>query len=637
MLWSPPRMGLPQGRVLALGLSSWGLSLLALAWAIERPAPLFLNLGAGDAPFARGFRGGWERDGLSGSGETLFHWTEDGSRLEFPVAAEGRAVRARMRLARFAPGEAQVTLFLGGRVIESWSQPSRGWSVRESELGELSGPLMLRFRSEAAGGEALGVALDWVEITGVERIWPRRGLAIGLVLALIGVPVAAGLFAGWKAGLGLAALGAWAGAAAVYLDRLGGLVALAEAGGPALAAVALVGLAHLVLRRTWSEQLEPRAALFVPCAAVILACLALFHPFFYYPDVDTHARFLQAIRADLWTAFDPTEFQEKVGAWTRTIGGRRIAFPYAPFFHLAAWPLAWIFGELGAVKTAAAASLGLTLVLAFALVRSLGSPAPWAILGQVLLMLLPVTTSRLTLALFPTLFGQALEALLGMHLVRRFGHLDGARDAAAATFFLFAAQAAYTGSLFNVATVVGLFAALEAAAGERRRALRLITAYAVSAAAVVLLLYARFLPRLFGDVLPHLRSSAEAGGGDPGIQPLLRLTTFYDALLPLLAALGLVLAADAPTHARRYAIAALAAGALLLGLRAVLPTLMRDAKDVELLALPSAALTAHCLRRLCESGKAGQLGALAALTGVLVFCIPRDVALYAARFVAVGR
>lgn len=505
----PPRMGPPQGRVLAVGLLTWGLGLLALVLAIRREAP-------------------------------AFHSTEGGS-------------------------------------------------------------------------------------------------VIGLLLALIGVPVVAGLFAGWSAGLGLASLVAWAGAVAVFPDRLGGLVALGQAGGPALAAVALVGTAHLVLRRTWSEQLEPRAALLVPCAAVVLACLALFHPFFHYPGVDTHARFLQAIRADLWTAFDPTDFQERVGAWTRTIGGGRIAFPYAPFFHLAAWPLAWMFGEAGAVKTVAVASLGLTLVLSFALVRSLGSTLPWAILGQVLLVLLPVTASRLTLALFPTLFGQAMEALLGMHLVRRFGHLDGARDAAAATFFLFAAQAAYTGSLFNVAAVVGLFAALEAAAGERRRALRLITAYAVAAGAVGLLLYARFLPRLFGDVLPHLRSSVAAGGGEPEFQPLLRLATFYDALLPLLAALGLVLAADAPTHARRYAIAALAAGALLLGLRAVLPTLLRDAKDVELLALPIAALTAHSMRRLWESGRAGKLGALAALSGVLVFCIPRDVAFYAARFVAVGR
>lgn len=631
-----PRMGLPHGRALALGLSSWGLGLLALGGALQRDSPLLLNLGAGDAPFARGFRGGWERDGLNQSGETMFHWTEDGSRLEFPVVAEGGRLRARLRMARFASSEAEMTLLLGDRVALRWRQASRGWSVRDVVLGELHGPLMLRFRSEAQQGDALGVALDWVEISGAERLWPRPELAPGLLLALVLVPLAAALFVGGTAAIGLAALVAWAGAAAVFIDRLGGLIALAEAGRPALAVVVLVGLAHLTLRRTWLEQLEPRAALLVPYTTSLLACLALFHPFFYYPDVDTHARFLQAIRADSWTAFDPTEFQEKTGAWTRSIGGRRIAFPYAPFFHVAAWPLALLLGDVGAVKAAAAASLGLTLLLTFGLVRSLGVRTPWAMLGQGLLALLPVTASRLSLALFPTLFGQAMEALLGLHLVRRFAHLDGARDAAAAAFFLFIAQAAYTGSLFNVAALVGVFAAIQAAAGEHRRALRLLAAYAVAAAAVVAFLYVRFIPSLIQDVLPRFRGTVGAGDA-AAVRPLLRLTTFYDALLPGLALLGVVLSAGAPPQARRYFVAALAAGAALLGLRSVAPTLLRDAKDVELLALPVVALSVCSLRRLWASGAAARLLALAVFAAVLVFCVPKDVGSYAARFVAIDR
>ena len=414
------------------------------------------------------------------------------------------------------------------------------------------------------------------------------------------------------------------------------LVALAQSWPPALAAVVLVVLAHFVLRRVWREQFEPRAAPIVPCAAAALACLALFNPFFDSRNVDTHARFLQAIRADAWTAFDPSEFQQKTGAWTHTIGGRRIAFPYAPFFHLAAWPLAHLFGDVGAVKAAAASSLGLTLLLAFGLARSLGLEGRWAILGQCLLALLPVTTSRLTLALFPTLFGQTLELLLGLHLVRRFAHLDGARDAAAAVMFLFVAQAGYTGSLFNVAALVAFFAAFQAMAGEPRRALRLVMAYAVAAAAVAVLLYARFIPSLIQDVLPHLRSPVGAGDA-AALHPLLRLTTFYDALLPGLALLGVALSAGAPPHARRYFVAALSAGAALLGLRSVAQTLFWDAKDVELLALPVVALAVCSLRRLWVSGTAMRLGALAALTAVLLLCVSKDVALYAARFAAIDR
>jgi hypothetical protein len=630
----------PMGRgtrvALALGLAGTVAGLLALGIALERDAPLFLNLGAGDAPFARGFRGGWERDGLSGAGETQFHWTEDGSRLEFPVAVTGGAVKARMRVARFAAGTAEIRLLAGTREVERWSQPSRGWEVRESALGAVQGPFMLRFRSEAPGGEALGVALDWVEIQGAESVVPTPRLAAGLALLLVGVPLAAAWFGGAWLGLGVGAVAAWAAAAAVFLDRLGGLVGASEAGGPALAAVTVVGLAHRVLRRKWPEQLEPRTALAVPFAGVVLACVGLFHPSFHYPDVDTHARFLDAIRVDLWTAFDPSDYQEKVGAWTRTIAGRKVAFPYAPFFHLAAWPLALVFGSVGAVKATAVTSLGLTLVLAFALARGLGTETRWAALAQALLLVFPVTTSRLTLALFPALLGQAMEALLGVHLLRRFGHLDGARDAAAATFFLFAAQLAYTGSLYNVGAVVLLFAALETAAGERRRALRLVTSYAVAAAAVVLLLYARFLPTLVKDVLPHARDSAEPSAS-LAAGAWMRLATFYDGLLPLLALAGLALATAAPVHARRYVTAAFAAGLLVLVLRAVLPAAFRDAKDVELLAVPMAALTAVTLRRLWGVSAWGRLGVLLLLLGVLAFCLPRAVAQYAARFVAVGR
>ena len=628
-------MGLSQRRALALGLAALAGGLLATVLAAERDAPLFLNLGAGDAPYARGFRGGWERDGLGGAGETQFHWTEDGSRLEFPVIAEGRAVRVRMRLARFAPGVAPMRLLVGAREVDQWSQPSRGFDVRESALGEVSGPLMLRFRSEAPG-DGLGVALDWVEIFGVERVWPRPSVALGIGLLLVGVPLAAAFFAGRAIALGLAAFVAWLSAAAVFVDRLGGIVAVSEAGGPALAAVLVVGIVHRLLSRHWPEQLDPRVPLAVSYAGVVVASVGLFHPSFYYPDVDTHARFLEAIRGDPWTAFDLSDFQQKVGAWTRTIAGRKVAFPYSPIFHLCAWPLALVFGNVGAVKSVAVASLGLTLLLASALARGLGVPGAWAVVTQALVLVFPVTTSRLTLALFPALLGQAMEALLGVHLLRRFGHLDGARDAAAATFFLFAAQAAYTGSLYNVGIVVALFAALEAAAGERRRALRLVTSYAVAAVAVVLLLYARFLPIFVRDVLPHL-GAAETAGADLAAPPWARMRLFYDALPPVLALAGLALAAASPMHARRYVSAAFCGGLLLLVLRWVLPTAFRDAKDVELLALPLAALATLALRRLWDASLLGRVSALAAALALLGFCVPRDVALYAARFVAIGR
>ncbi len=612
----------------------WSAGLLALALALQRPAPLLLNLGPGDEPFARGFRAGWERDGLGQSGDTTFRWTEDGARLEFPVEAHAGRLQARLRLARFAAAEADLTLLVGGKIVERWTQPTRGWSVRTFDLGQVRGPLMLRFRSETKSGDALGLALDWVEIEGADRITPRRERLAGLLTSLIGAPLVIALFTSIGAGLGVGALAAWAAAAAIATDRLGGLVALSDAGLPVVLVLSLLGLIHELLGRHWPEQLQDRKSLIVPSATAWLFALLLFHPFFYYPDLDTHARFVTAIRADPWTALDPREFQTRTGAWTRTIAGKQVAFPYAPFFHLAAWPVAAVLGEVAAIKLVALVSLGTTLLIGFGLVRALAIEPAWALLAQGLLAIVPVTTSRLSLALYPTLFGQAFEALLLLHLVRRFAHLDGARDAAAATGFLFVAQAAYTGSLFGVAALTLTIATIEAGCGERARSIRVAAAYAVAAGLAFALLYLRFVPTLFRDVLPFAGSGASDAAESFSASG--RMLQFYGALLPLLAAAGLTVTSGAPPHARRIIGAALSAGVLLMVLRSSLPTLFRDAKDVELLALPVAVLAAAALRRLWIAGEAGRIAAVGALAAVLVFVIPRDASLYVARFLAAG-
>src|SRR5437773_858091 len=156
MLWSPP-MALPPRASLIAAALAWVGALLAAVLALERPAPLFVNLGAGDAAFARGFRSGWERDGLRGSGETMIRWTLDGSRLELPVRVVSGSLVARLRLARFAPGRADVAVLVGGQVRDRWTQPSQGWSVREAPLDEARGPLALTFRSQSDDGDGLGM------------------------------------------------------------------------------------------------------------------------------------------------------------------------------------------------------------------------------------------------------------------------------------------------------------------------------------------------------------------------------------------------------------------------------------------------------------------------------------------------
>jgi hypothetical protein len=626
--------------------------LLALAWAggvglfvagLARDQPLFVNVGAGDAPFARGFRERWERDGLTGSGETMFRWAEDGSRLELPVVVRGGHVITRIRLARFAPRPAEIVVESAGREVDRWVQPSLGWRVREIDLGDLRGPLVLTFRTNAEDGSAMAVAVDWAEVRGVEALHTTRALAGRLALFFLGPPVLIVLMVRSPTlAAGVAAFAALLAAAAVWRDRLGGAWACAEAAVPALVVVAVVAACDRLRARAWPDADGVARPAAVPLLVAVAALLALFHPFFYYPDVDSHGRFLQALRANPSLLVDPTQPWERRGDVTREIGGQKVPIPYAMVFHAAAWPLSPVVGDTGALKTVAVISAAAVVLLVYPLGRAAALGPVWAVLAQVLAALLPVVTSRLSLALYPTLFGLAWVVLLLVHLARRLSHLDGARDAAAATTFVLLAEAAYTGSLLTVSALVLVLSAVTTAHGEWRRALRLLGGWAIATAVLLVTMYVGFLPTLWGGVLPHVFEGggpAAAAAFPEGAWTLAvrRLGVFYDALVPLLALLGLVASRAMPPLARRVLACALAAGGAILVLRYVLPTALRDAKDVELLLAPMAVLTAAGLAVVWTQGRAGRGLTVVAVAGAVAWSAARDATLYTDRFFAAGR
>jgi hypothetical protein len=435
--------------------------------------------------------------------------------------------------------------------------------------------------------------------------------------------------------------------AVLMMDRLGGLVGLSRAGGPALLALIGLALAARAFRLVWSEPFDSDSArateiraTVIPCAAVVVALVALAHPFYYYPDVDTHARYLAAARVDPRLLTDPGDYQARSGAWTRDVGGRRVAFPYSSVFHVLAWPVAVIVGEELAVKCLAATALGLTVFLVHVLARCLGFAAGAALLAQGLVVLLPVTASRLVLALFPALLGQALELLLIVFLARYWVPAEG-RSAWALFLLLTLCQAAYTGSLLNVGVLVAILAAMAAAAGDRVGALRLAGLYLAATSAVVAAQYARFLPVLWRDVLPHVGPTAGTAGaqGQGGLltSALRRLGLFYDVVYPLMLVPGLMAARGAPAPARRIVAAALLAGGALLILRYAIPVVFRDAKEIELLAGPVAALTAGGALWLWRRGPAPRIAAGLALLTAAAWGAHRAAIAYGERFVAVGR
>ncbi len=636
-------MSLSKSRLSLLLAVAWGSGTLAFVAILQAPRPLFVNVGAGDAPFARGFRDAWERDGLTGSGETMFRWAEDGSRLELPVSVGAGHLTARVRLARFAPRPAEIVVESAGREVDRWVQPPRGWRVREIDLGEAQGPLALTFRAHAEDGDPMAVAVDWVEVAGAGRLRPTGALAGGLALFFLGPPLVVFLIV--RSGAVAAGVGAFAAAGAAVAaacDRLGGAWACADAALPLVLVVLALALLGRLMSRAWPDAAAGRApAVTVPLLLAVAALVAFFHPAYYYPDVDSHARFLQALRANPSLLVDPTQPWERRGDVTREIGGQKVPIPYAMVFHATAWPLATVLGDVAALKTVAVLSAAALVLLVHPLARAGGLAPPWASVAQVIAALLPVLTSRLSLALYPTLFGETWVVLLLAHLARRLSHLDGARDGAAATTFVLLAEAAYTGSLPMVSAVVLVLTVVELSVGEWRRALRLSGGWAIATAILLATMYIGFLPTLWKGILPHVLQGgvpASVPGADGAlVSAVRRLGIFYDGVFPALALAGLVAFREMPAPARRVLASALAAGAGVVVLRYVLATALRDAKDVELLLAPMAVLGAAGLAWLWSRGRAGQAAAVLGLAGGLVWAAVRDVALYAERFLAAGR
>lgn len=211
-------------RLLRASVAGPALGVLALAAVLvllQRPAPLFVNVGPGDDDLARGFRA-WERDGLLASGETMFRWALDGARVELPLRVRSGSLTARLRLARFTDHPAGITLLSSGRAVDEWTQPPRGWRERTVELGELRGQPVLQLRTTAEEPEGLAVAVDWIELRGAGRVLPSPKLFAGLALLFLGVPLALGILAGPAPALGAATATAGIGIALVAWDRLGG-------------------------------------------------------------------------------------------------------------------------------------------------------------------------------------------------------------------------------------------------------------------------------------------------------------------------------------------------------------------------------------------------------------------------------
>jgi hypothetical protein len=624
--------------------AAWLVALALGAHALHHPSPLVIDLGAGDEAVAAGFSEGWARYELRG--KNTFRWTGASASLTLPLIATGRDVTILMRLARFAERATPIVLASGDRSIAAWLQNPVGWRVRRFPAGAWGGPVSLDVSSPESTSEPSGIAIDWCALTGIESVWPEPKLWLALSALLFGAPLALGfaLRRQWPLAYGspiaLSVLALWA-----MHDTVAAATAAMLAGPRVLIACAIVfPLILWIGRRSGNaEAAGDRSFVWAPALLLIVALSALSSPRYHYPDVDTHARFLAGMREQPRWALDPREYQQRTRAWTRLVGERYIGFPYSTAFHVLAWPLAPALGEVGAVKTLAVMAVAVGLVLVYRLARAAGASPTTAVLAQALFAIMPVVPSRLTLALLPSLLGQAMELWLLLALATRLSDLARRRERCAALLLLFSVQLSYTGSLYNVALIVSLWTIVELTRG-RRSALWLLAAYGLAASGVVLLQYRQFVPTLLSDLLPHLVATNTAAVV-PGevVTPLnvlvragQRLWIFFGPFGLALAAIGCSALAKAAQPIRRALFVAFGAGLLLMLLRPALPVLFSDAKEVELLAGPMAIAAALGAARMWSERRAVRVIAILLVAALATWSLLHAVGLYASRLTLPG-
>ncbi len=354
------------------------------------------GFGPSDRGYVEGFRAGWARG-------TTARWARERAEVALPVvvraaarlvvlggrperepaeievAQEGRPLGilpAAGRIAPFAfplePGRASFRFTL--RTADA----GHGLKLEELRLvpGRM-GALVPDLRSlvlAAAGAVLLSVAL-------VVAGFSQRASAV-LATAGLGVPLA-------------------------LLDPFASLHWLSKG---ALAAPILTIILAVLFRS------HPKWWVLVPMATLLLASFALFHPSYYFKDVDIHREVTDVVRREgareLWSRMD--YYQERFGLGRASLEGRRRPMPYPPVFHTLVGFLP--FGDTGDLLIGSGILLhALTVAVVMMLAGRVTESESGALAAGVMAALFPDGILELLRASYPALLGQF--ALLVMVLL----------------------------------------------------------------------------------------------------------------------------------------------------------------------------------------------------------------------------
>ena len=379
------------------------------------------GFGPADRDYVDGFRVGWARG-------TTSRWSREEATVSLPISVRGRAdvivlggrpertaaeieveqnstvlgvIPAGGKIAPFsfplAPGRASFRFLARA--------PDSGHGLKLENLRLVSretGALLPDARSVAlAGGAAVLFAAAFV----LAGFSPRASFL--LAVAILGFPLAA-------------------------LDPFSSLHWLGK--GALVSSILSLGIVAAL-------RSQPKWQRLVPVATLLAVSFGLFHPYYYFKDVDIHREVTDVVRQqgarELWSRMD--YYQERFGLGRASLEGRRRPMPYPPVLHtIAGW---FPFGDTEDVLKWAGILLHVSLVVVVMLIAGrVGESEPAALAAGVMAASFPDGILELLRASYPALLGQ-LALVVVVFLLMRHGRSLQSASGVVAFGALFAACA----------------------------------------------------------------------------------------------------------------------------------------------------------------------------------------------------
>jgi hypothetical protein len=461
-----------------------------------------LNLGPGDSPFVRGFEANSDVEDKVG-----WHWTTYDAQVHLPFVVRRADVDATLRYARMFGEEAVVAVSVGS--VRTPEFRARGGEIRSTTLTAqgVSGPLLVGIRTDSHERRNMGIRMDRL------RIDVRSGPPLRLTLEAAARPivVAVLLFAGLlllgaspMAAGGFTLLAAVGFAARASVDLFAAWRQTQSAPAMLVLSVVTLRLARHLMERHGGLARSTSTWLVSGALVTMLFRLVLVsHPDFYYPDLLTHTRVVEAIRVQGPAFFlNPAESLAEQKAWTKPVLGSVSALPYAVVFHTPFAILAGAFDlSIDAIETALKAASSLISVLPILIAGVLAVRFGLPPMAALALAVIPTYTSRLSFALLPALTGHVFDLIVLAMLAAAMPQNRSPSNRGALALFvaLLAGHLAYTSSVVNEGLLMAVLVILVLATGKPGlpAAGRLVLAEAGAALLALALYYRHFV----GDVV----------------------------------------------------------------------------------------------------------------------------------------